>query len=65
MIDYARLRKDLLDYAEVSYFRGDEEASMVYIGAIKNATNEELLNYARQIGFREEDYIKNDYKRER
>ena len=65
MIDYDRLRKELIEYALGAYFVGEAEASMGYIAAVENADNEELLKYAKQIGFREEDYIINDYKRER
>jgi len=61
MIDYERLRKDLIDYALGAYFGG----RIAYVSAVENASDEELLMYAKQVGFREEFYIIDDYKRRR
>ena len=65
MIDYEKLRKELIDYALGAYYGGHLDAAMGYITTVENADDEQLLTYAKQVGFREEDYIIDDYKRRR
>ena len=56
MIDYERLKSDLIKHAKWYYRGGDSLKEMAYISTIENASNEQLIDYAKKANFKIEDY---------
>ena len=64
-IDYESLRKDLSNFALGAHFGAHIEAMTLYYDRIQRASNEELLEIARECNFEIKDYEIDDYERRR
>ena len=60
-IDFERLRQDLIDYFGTAMTVGFG-AAIIDISKVENASNEELINIAKQNGFNINDYVISSFK---
>ena len=60
-IDFERLRQDLIDYFGTAMTIGFGTA-IIDISKIENASNEELINIAKQNGFNINNYVISSFK---
>lgn len=60
-IDFERLRQDLIDYFGTAMTIGFG-AAIIDISKIENASNEELINIAKQNGFNINNYVISSFK---
>lgn len=60
-IDFERLRQDLIDYFGTAMTVGFG-AAIIDISKIENASNEELINIAKQNGFNINNYVISSFK---
>ena len=60
-IDFDKLRQDLLDYFGTAMTMGFG-AAIIDISKIENASNEELINIAKQNGFDLNKYVVQSFK---
>lgn len=60
-IDFDKLRQDLLDYFGTAMTMGFG-AAIIDISKIENASNEELINIAKQNGFNINNYVISSFK---
>ncbi len=60
-IDYESLRQDLIDYFGTAMTVGFG-AAIIDISKVENASNEELINIAKQNGFNINDYVISSFK---
>ena len=64
-IDYESLRKDLMNFVLGAKFGAKIDAMTLYYDRIQSASNDELIQIARECNFTLEDYELDDYKRRR
>ena len=60
-IDFERLRQDLIDYFGTAMTIGFGTA-IIDISKVENASNEELINIAKQNGFNINNYVISSFK---
>jgi hypothetical protein len=60
-IDFDKLRQDLLDYFGTAMTMGFG-AAIIDISKVENASNEELINIAKQNGFDLNKYVVQSFK---
>ena len=60
-IDFERLRQDLIDYFGTAMTIGFG-AAIIDISKVENASNEELINIAKQNGFNINNYVISSFK---
>lgn len=60
-IDFDKLRQDLIDYFGTAMTMGFG-AAIIDLSNIENASNEELINIAKQNGFNINNYVISSFK---
>lgn len=60
-IDFDKLRQDLIDYFGTAMTVGFG-AAIIDISKVENASNEELINIAKQNGFNINNYVISSFK---